>query len=64
VRHLSSAHFACLSVTLVSFSMAIKRLVHAQKTWLEEQVRAFQAAGGHTASGRAIHVTAKAIGSG
>jgi drug/metabolite transporter (DMT)-like permease len=28
VRHLSSAHIACLSVTVVFFSMAIKRLVY------------------------------------
>ncbi len=35
-----------------------------KKTWLEEQVKAFEATGAKTASGRLVHIDAKAMGSG
>src|SRR5262245_60280473 len=35
-----------------------------KKTWLEEQIKAFEASGAHTKGMKAIHVDAKAMGSG
>ena len=35
-----------------------------KKTWLEEQIKAFDASGAKLPDGRAIHVTGKPIGSG